>query len=510
MTKHSSFLTLLVLIACSTQPIPSQDAAAPSPTAVIIEAPPVAFTPTPMPDWLVAPRAPLGWPEHEAPPVRAPVRKPTMALGVARPPIIPSSWTVPAWVIDPVNGNDNNTCVTNGSACKTYAEVAARWGTYSPRLRQNTTLTWLTSQPDNTDPVYFTPYVENDSLVQIIGTLTQVASVSLASVTAKNRNAPQLLQADLGASGAADQFLINTTTGGRAWVYKVVAGTVFAISQPMAAVTPPFSATGTEDNAWANTNTVTLNTPTTVDLQAVAPRDGQNATSNKLVYILNVKTISLGGFGSFYTNGGVRAVECSFYAPVLLAEPLTPVVFKAGMFNSETRTGVSTEPVTGPSAFQITAGITSNLIGAIAIDQDLILTQNASYTAFGTGVNNNNTNIGLFYLETGASLIANSARVFIGNAGGGAPVIWGPGTVKVIGSSHLTYPTGGVATTTFLQTGGLQINALTTACSSSGANNPDVISCGIILNPTNLDAAQGLTGFGGNAFVMGGGSISTF
>lgn len=57
--------------------------------------------------------------------------------------------------------------------------------------------------------------------------------------------------------------------------------------------------------------------------------------------------------------------------------------------------------------------------------------------------------------------------------------------------------------------GGLSINGSPNACSHTSAA-PDVVNCGIAVTAANLDAAAGATGFGGNAFIPGGGSISNF
>lgn len=77
----------------------------------------------------------------------------------------PASWSQAAWFIDPANStglaNDNNSGLDVGHPVLSYSGgVAAKWGTNSPVLRQNTTLTWLSSQTGNSDPVIFTPIME--------------------------------------------------------------------------------------------------------------------------------------------------------------------------------------------------------------------------------------------------------------------------------------------------------------------------------------------------------------
>lgn len=91
-------------------------------------------------------------------------------------PPLPISWTQPAWFIDPANStgaaSDSNTCTSVTKPCLTYAGVVQIWGgTTSPRLRQNTTITFLSSQWNDGDPVDVTPYVENGATVTLQGAL---------------------------------------------------------------------------------------------------------------------------------------------------------------------------------------------------------------------------------------------------------------------------------------------------------------------------------------------------
>jgi hypothetical protein len=83
------------------------------------------------------------------------------------------SWTTPAWFIDPSNrsgtANDTNDCTTATTPCRTYAEVARRWATTSPVLGQDTTITFLSSHVDDSDPVYLTPVLEDGAALVVQG-----------------------------------------------------------------------------------------------------------------------------------------------------------------------------------------------------------------------------------------------------------------------------------------------------------------------------------------------------
>lgn len=81
----------------------------------------------------------------------------------------------------------------------------------------------------------------------------------------------------------------------------------------------------------------------------------------------------------------------------------------------------------------------------------------------------------------------------------------------MFGSAHLQNSTNETFTQRFtaaaLVSPGIQINGLSSGCYATAAG---VIHCAIATTPANLDAAAGAAGFGGAAFVFGGGSVANF
>lgn len=80
-------------------------------------------------------------------------------------PLIRASFAQQNWFVDPTNStglaNDNNTGADALHPVLTYnGGIVAKWGTFSPTLRQDTTLFWLSSQTGSADPVIFTPVME--------------------------------------------------------------------------------------------------------------------------------------------------------------------------------------------------------------------------------------------------------------------------------------------------------------------------------------------------------------
>lgn len=500
------WLLALVVLACnSAPPAPATGDAAPPPessTSIPDWAkPPPPFTPTPMPSWLVNPRPPLG----------------NVKAAGTRPPIIPASWTVPAWFIDPANSSgvasDNNTCTTSGAPCLTYAEVAARWGTYAPRLRQTTTITWMSNQSGTTDPVYQAPYLENGGSLINSCTPVQVASVSIGTVTAKNRNTPQLLQADLGASGAVNQLLINSTHASHAWSYKVVSGTVFSISQPLAVfpalpAAMPFPVT--EVDSWTNNDTVTLNTLTAVNFASVLPQVTDNGSNTPGVYISQCNIFDPGTNDPFYVNGNVRMIDVLLNRELVTLESGEWNIFGSYFYNPNDRANLFKTAV--GAAWDAVGGIfagTSVALNATDIDCDTIINTNLAISG-NSNPSTGNTGPGTVYIESTKALTVSSGRTFIVTSNGcvTSAVMWGPGGFTVSAPGHAVLSTAGGATGTsvFVLTGGIKLGTSTTGCSHTGAA-PDVINCGINITGANFDAAAGVAGFGSNAFIPGGASI---
>ena len=425
------------------------------------------------------------------------------------------NWQVANWFIDPVNGFDGYTGIsstfTSGTTgpLKTWAELQSRWGTSSPRLRQNTTITFMNSQPDNTDPIYFNPYMEGATVI-LQGNLSatqQIATgtISATGFVAKNRSTPALLQANTGAT-AINQIVVNTTHSSRAWTSKSLGAGVFAMSQPLAPVTVPSALiTGTSVDTWASGDTVTVYAPTTIHIGELKPKMF-NFTSGftnlgLFVYQLNVNTPT--NFGFVIVNPVVSFVET--------------IVAGSVLFEGTSRQGLAVAQVNsifidlsggdGSAALSIiggrwdfgfvnTLGLSNDVIIGIGAAGNVVL-QGPAHAAIGTA-----------YIDTGTTLnIAQDVRGDI-LFGGSTLVLWGPGALNLQRTSRLNYPAGaGAATTSFLLTGGITINGSTTAYSinlGSGAS----WNGGITINAANLDAAAGASGFGGVAVVLGGGSIT--
>lgn len=452
------------------------------------------------------------------------IQQPIILAASSTSPIIPTSWTVSAWWVDPANtsthASDSNDCVTSTTPCLTWHEINDhRWGCIGspaacPRLQQITTINILSSQADNTDPVYTLPALEKGSSLIFKGALpTATCTGTLAGVVAKNRATPQLLNATLCGSGAIGQFVINSTHASRAWVYKNVTGSTWAISQPVTAIIPPSISLPTEVNTWANGdsyNSYSLFNWNFVDISPVMTDD---INFNSGVYIYNLTGFDPNS-GSTFGLDSLRMDQAAQLTESFIQKYITYGANGQGEAfdisnNSYAQIGggsvssQSTVPNFTPTP-AIWAGVFNAPSAAVPLvnmnsgffDYDTILG--------GAAYNLVSGEIGEAYVDTGTTMNCTGGLAISSTTSGG-PFLWGPGTFNQ-GTGGRTIYGGGSATAT-LKIASLKINGGTTAC-SIGPGAAAVWNCGITINVTNLDAAFGVSGFAGNAVLPGGGAIA--
>jgi hypothetical protein len=362
---------------------------------------------------------------------------------------------------------------------------------------------------DNTDPVNIMPYIENAAQITIVcpidGTTQIGTTVTLGSVTAKNRATPQLLQADLGVSGAISQFVQNTTIGksSSAWVYKNIAGTVFSLSQPLTTPTLPNGAVS-EVDTWANTDTVNLYAPVSVNIVSLTPHfTDVNAAANNYLWVKNCALYDPGAtFRALMTTGTPVSLTETIIQRQIFANGWGVGVYSDRCVNCDVFGGIaSLQSLNTNNGAVLDAGIwscpTSNgrlSISSPSMRDDIIFDQSpllegAASSSASTGV----------YIASGQVLAID------GEINGGSSIWWGPGAFLIRGTGRLGYT--GTAVAAFKQTGAWTINGAATGnslCTSAGVGTWNMA---ITVNPTNIDAACGVAGFGGTVFGRGGAMI---
>lgn len=425
------------------------------------------------------------------------------ATGSTASPIIPASWLVPAWFIDPANssGNasDNNSCTSSGTPCLSYAEISVhRWGTISPRLQQSTTITWMSSE-SGSSPDVFRPIPDQGSYVILMGSLgaaQQVASGTITLVAAKNRTTPQLLSVTLPVpigTYAAGQLVVNLTHQSRAWLYKIVSGNTWLISQPLAPAVLPMAyfTPPPEVDTWATIDSVVVYQPISVNLGEVNPDlyDSLSSFVNGVfVYQLNIQPSPFNTLGlpAFIMGGEVDFVESSSNRAIGTVCPT----------HSEVSTLVNVydavRGVTGVNAQNIFVfgGVHGNLsAGPMEFDEDAILANGGNTSsASGPAVFGGPT-----YIESGPSAVGTVGYTNIGTDGGFAgltPSVWGPGRFRAFGTVNYAAGAGGAAAT-FIGPIVLQANGGTIGCVDKPSTGRGL--CGVTINVTNLDTNLGAT-----------------
>lgn len=435
------------------------------------------------------------------------VTHPLMAS--ASQPIIPPSWTVPNWDIDPANitgcASDSNsgtssTCGTSGiGPLKTYQELNVhRWGCLGnpiacPRLRQSTTITFLSSQTDGTDPVYFTPGVENGALVMIQGVLTaaqQVCSTTLSAVTSKSIASNQLLDVAFTscAGAAANQLVVNSTHSSRAWIYKSDGGGGWDMGQPLTPQAPPKSIfTGIyEVNTWAHPDSVVVYNPVQINLATYEPQ--------------YIDQSSLPSFyqATVFDPSGIFADETNVSAVVFwesLLQRSVSFVSQQGVSEGEVNSvflgNINNYEESGPndSTFVGYGGI----IGDTAVGSTAVVsTQDLDFDVIYT------TNLPTFF-SYGSVYLTGSGPVDVWGAAQPVstfltPALWGNEGINLVGSAHFTYPAlAGAAAATFKTSGSLQVNGQGVGCIGIPSAASAYATCNVTLTAAHLDSDLGTT-----------------
>lgn len=441
-------------------------------------------------------------------------------------PIIPTSWTTAAWYIDPANasgcasdlnaGTSSSCAVAGAGPLLTFQELNVhRWGcagnpSACPRIRQNTTITFLSSHTTNADPVYLAPGIENGAKFMLQGTLgaaQQVCSTTLSAVTAKNQATPQLLNAtfagaDAGCAGlAADQLVANSTHSSRAYIYAPVDAGVWSISQPLAPVTPPQSPFSvTEVNTWASSDSVTVYSPVQINLVYFVPVY-VDANASPSVYQATLWDPN-GVAADQAVVGGINIWESQLQRTLVYVNSQGPfdVIENSaslGFVQSFLQAGSFDIPFGFYGGIIGTSGSGSNAqMAAAYVDFDAIFAVSSQIM---------NLQYGPFYIET--SQILEAAEAFQYSTFN-TPVIWGPGKVDVISSGHFQYTAGASkAAATFKNTGGLQINGGTVGCIAK-PSAASIGACNTTVSATNLDTNLGATS--GCIGALGGGAFCNF
>lgn len=435
-----------------------------------------------------------------------------MLLASEVPAVTPPSWLEPEWDFDPVAGNDSNNCLSVSTPCKTFAQIASRWGTLEPTFPQNTFVRQMNAQTGTGDPVRIRVHSSGTAAFWYIGVPHVLSTTTLGTVTAKTygtAGSGHPLEA-LFAAGQSASYLVTdvTAASSTAFLDRITSGTTWILAQPLTApVVPNTSFLGgrIENNAWTTGDSITIAQLPTIYMLEWSPTYGDfNAAFSNVpvlqdVQIVDPTTSGQPGFSPMIVK------NCGVWQDVSILRSTGLLTQNAEGFKFSGVDNAGQIQVT--NAWGMTSGLvdfeggllrstSTNFAEGADIYDDVIIGNGSQGTFFQIGG------------RWGGGGVAGSDGVYIDTGGTWQPAgygvlrcagacetqVYGPGTMNVGGSVSVAVAN---ATATVLQAT-WQMNGTATACAQSNVT-PSVTNCGITLTPAHFDAAFGVAGFGSDA-----------
>lgn len=453
-----------------------------------------------------------------------------MALAVAAQapsttPTTPASWAIAQWYLDPANATGNasdaNAGTLSSAPLKTVAGLVAKWGTDAPTLRQTTTLTFLSSHTDNSDPMRLNPYLTcpnngsgTGSSLVITGTNPVAHSGTLGAVTAKNRATGQLWQVDIGVDPTpyiGTVLFHDITRGAICFIRGVVDGhpTVAQLTQPLSPQVEQtighgslsFVDTLAEGDSYELLTLQKINISSLVG--SVDTQDPAGFPGNRQIFVQNClvfdPTPTPAQEGSSIDVGYCTSfTQCVVRRLVNAATSIQADTYFAWYGNVWLQAGTD-----GPAhSYFIGGEIDEGFLPGILmlpnfLDGDVILSGNAFG---GFLISSSSQCFGKVYIEN-CTLKAGGGwdiDYMVASDSNPQSIIWGPGNLDfsgVAGQTYLHNP-GATYASTFLLTGTLTIGGATTASAYDGAGT---WHGGIAFTAAKLDTTVAGGGFGGTA-----------
>lgn len=438
-------------------------------------------------------------------------------------PIVPASWTVPDWYLDPANltgcaSNANNctsaTCAGAGKGpCVLANEVIVhRWGTDQPTLAQNTQFHSLSTETVGQESIVAYPVMVGGTNFGIVGTPILVAGpFALGVVTPKNRPTATLLQAAgfVGGGIAVGQLVVNSSKGNsRARIYKLAAG-VATLTQPLTPLTfanaSSFPSTlSSEDDTWTTGDTVSVYALPLLNLKELEVRGGDSTTtfSGGATWVQYVEVPDASGV----VGDSVFMFRGSDNIPYLVDSTMDPYMgTDRDVFN-----GIDQKFVIGTSLMAGAAIQGGTVAGGFAtgygigladygnLDLDTIVTQSFNGPGAGSlGIGQGVSFLSAVFVDVPAPGV--SAAVFNGGTTkldpiflATGPFLWGPSGFNVEDDSRLQKVTANTWASSLLLTGGLSLNGTTTGYAFNGAAVGNPYTAVSPITPAALDANRSL------------------
>jgi hypothetical protein len=430
------------------------------------------------------------------------------------PPVAPASWSEPEWDLDPANSSghasDSNSCTSTSAPCLTFAQIASRWTTYAPILQQTTTFRLMSAQTGSSDPIFIGVQTFGATFA-FLGVPTTAATGTLAGVVAKTygtAGSGHPLQATLAAGLVAGQKIVNTTRGSStAFLFSLVSGTTWNLTQPLSAPTNPPTIHRTEVNTWANGDAYTVETLPKAFMPAWQAQILQFTSGGAGSMMQDVDLIAgPSSPGYEYTNVSGRSAWQDVAVDRIIVQSSSDTMDYEGCF-------LSTLQVQGPSITQLNTILSLNG-GALRSNfgysnisaqfgNDIIFSSNTQVWNSTYGITGASNADGV-YINTSSSIQVGSAGSLSVMAGETVP-FYGPGQLNAWGSSQLSYIAGASkAAATFLGPAPT-INQGSSACLGIPTASSTTLTCNLTISASTLDTQLGSTT--GCLYVPGSASI---
>lgn len=398
-----------------------------------------------------------------------------------------------------------------------YRDIVAAWGTLQPLCddptagsHNGTSLIFLSSHVDQTDPVLWRPISNNGADTNILSQLAAGPTFTLGAVTPKNTAAgTNSALAAVVAGGAVGQLLVNETHPSTSFVVHAQEGGSFILTQPIVPRTLDDGTIPVEVDTWATGNHVHVQPLAAIYLVEFAPIYG----SFDLPGTANVFHVAPAGI----TNIGEIRIDASAGAFMLIQESWLNGQFDstsvaAPFFASAVHMGNLYGPVGAPGTFVLFGGVNQFWAGGFVFGNSVQFINNsgvldADIVLDAPSFDGSSMEIGTAYCNGVVIVVGGTTLVVTALSFGAKFYGSAAANIALLGTGLLRLGSGSYAaafTAADPIAHGFFMNGLQTANSfSAGTINP-----GITTTPAHLDAAAGVAGFGGVAWQFGGSSIS--
>ena len=455
--------------------------------------------------------------------------------------VVNPAFAVSAWAVDKANASgcasDSNLCQTTTCGggligpCRTKKELRYRLGVDSCwDLAQGTTITFMSSDTDNTDPFPICVNAQRGGYLILKGALGSGQTFSgpaslpnnFQNLQRGNGTVPRInLGATLGTSVPNGTMIADTTTGYRTWVHDNVITTSYHATMPLAVVTLPTTTISPTENysssASGSTGSInfqsgdsaTLFTPVSVNIPSLECKNfdtgADAATSYPCIMMQQFRIYDPAGSGVDVVKWGVDVVGYDMYVDRLIQlTGSTSEAHDVGCVNCYVTSGLIGERLSTGHFWRFVGGTFTaaatqiNPSGpGIALDGDAWLTASATFgkgVALGLVAIQNATTLTLGTQDTNAELANGYAGLFLWSASSTGAI------VNVIQQGRLGVDTSINSTfaATLLNSITWELNGATTGC---GYGTGGLANCGTTLTPAFFDDAGTVVNPAGGAMI---------